>query len=89
MDETDLLRGLDFNSGKLDRQMVDHVSGFSPLTRKRNHLFGLSYPGKINQSELFLTLLINKGKSLSTTNNTSQEGKDQFQYSPHSYRRRS
>lgn len=33
-DETDVLRRMDFNSGKLDRQLVQHYSGFSPLLAK-------------------------------------------------------
>ncbi|MBD7936782.1 NFACT family protein [Cytobacillus sp. Sa5YUA1] len=33
-DETDVLRRLDFNSGKLDKQLVEHYSGFSPLFAK-------------------------------------------------------
>ncbi|WEG11634.1 NFACT RNA binding domain-containing protein [Pullulanibacillus sp. KACC 23026] len=31
IERDDLLRRLDFNAGKLDRQLVEHVEGFSPL----------------------------------------------------------
>jgi predicted ribosome quality control (RQC) complex YloA/Tae2 family protein len=32
--EEDVLRGLDYNSGKLDKQLVEHFSGVSPLFAK-------------------------------------------------------
>lgn len=46
--ETDLLRALDFNAGKLDRQLVDAIDGFSPLlAREILHRAGLATKAKI------------------------------------------
>jgi predicted ribosome quality control (RQC) complex YloA/Tae2 family protein len=72
--EEDILRKIDFNSGKLDRQLVDEFAGISPLFAKEvifqsgianrttlpNTFIGLV--NKIDAVELVPSIMINNGK---------------------------
>ncbi len=57
IDETRLLQLLDFNAGKLDKQLVDHLAGLSPMLAKEIiHLAG-PFVNKQSISEAFLSLM--------------------------------
>lgn len=63
--EEDVLRSLDFNAGKLDKQLVDHFSGISPLFA-REVIFQSGIANRLTVPKTFLSL-IDKIKKLEIT----------------------
>lgn len=56
VDETEILRKLDFNSGKLDKQLVEHFAGISPLLAKEI-LFQAGLANRVTLPKAFLSFL--------------------------------
>ncbi|GIN83762.1 hypothetical protein J6TS2_01480 [Heyndrickxia sporothermodurans] len=54
--EEDLLKVLDFNSGKMDKQLVDHFSGLSPLIAKEI-VFQAGLANRVTISNAFFNVL--------------------------------
>ncbi|WP_342539758.1 NFACT RNA binding domain-containing protein [Heyndrickxia sp. FSL K6-6286] len=73
--EDDILRTLDFNSGKIDKQIVEHFSGMSPLlTKEIVHNAGLANRVTIPQAFLSIMNELKQHKYLpSITSSTTKE----------------
>ncbi|NYV67669.1 NFACT RNA binding domain-containing protein [Bacillus sp. Gen3] len=73
--EDDILRTLDFNSGKIDKQIVEHFSGMSPLLAKEIvHNAGLANRVTIPQAFLSIMNELKQHKYLpSITSSTTKE----------------
>ncbi|MCM3178312.1 NFACT RNA binding domain-containing protein [Cytobacillus horneckiae] len=80
-DETDILRKLDFNSGKIDKQLVANFAGISPLFAKEV----LFHAGLANQKTIpaaFLQQIELARKNEATPAVTASEGKEYFYLFP-------
>jgi predicted ribosome quality control (RQC) complex YloA/Tae2 family protein len=80
-EETDILRKIDFNAGKLDKQLVEQFAGFSPLFA-RELVFRSGIANRISLPKIFLDTiaLIENGKIQPSI--TVHQNKEAFYFLP-------
>ncbi|MGE8204143.1 Rqc2 family fibronectin-binding protein [Heyndrickxia sp. NPDC080065] len=84
LSEEDILRKLDFNSGKIDKQLVEHFAGLSPLFAKEIvHLSGLA--NKITLPEAFISVVNEIIKHNYSPSIIQANGKEVFYILPITY----
>lgn len=82
--EDDILRTLDFNSGKIDKQIVEHFSGMSPLlTKEIVHNAGLA--NRVTIPQAFLSIMNELKQHNYLPSITSSTTKEAFYLLPITY----
>ncbi|HJV30980.1 MAG TPA: NFACT RNA binding domain-containing protein [Bacillales bacterium] len=79
--ENDVLKLLDFNSGKLDRQLVDQFAGISPVF-SREVIFESGLANRTTVPKAFIQLIQNVLDGFISPSITIQEGKEAFYLFP-------
>ncbi|MCQ6279721.1 NFACT RNA binding domain-containing protein [Bacillus sp. EB600] len=79
--EEDVLKGLDFNSGRLDKQLVDHFAGVSPLFAKEA-VFKSGLANRTTVPKTFTSLIDKINHQAISPSITETENKEAFYLFP-------